>query len=60
LPEDRRTLIELAYIAGESRLALSQRFGVPVGTIKTWLRRAMESARAQCLAATQTTEGLPA
>jgi len=60
LPEERRTLIELAYIAGESRLALSRRFGVPVGTIKTWLRRAMESARVQCLAATQDIEGLPA
>jgi RNA polymerase sigma-70 factor (ECF subfamily) len=60
LPEDRRTLIELAYIAGESRLALSRRFGVPVGTIKTWLRRALESARAQCLAATQARDGLPA
>jgi RNA polymerase sigma-70 factor (ECF subfamily) len=60
LPEDRRTLIELAYIAGESRLAMARRFGVPVGTIKTWLRRAMEAARTQCLAATQNIEGLPA
>jgi len=60
LPEDRRVLVELAYINGESRLALSRRFGVPVGTIKTWLRRALESARTQCIAATQAIDGMAA
>jgi RNA polymerase sigma-70 factor, ECF subfamily len=35
LSEERRTLLSLAYLHGESRAALSERFGVPVGTIKT-------------------------
>ncbi len=51
LPEDRRKLIALAYIDGESRASLSQRFGVPVGTIKTWLRRTIAALRSDCLAA---------
>ena len=51
LPEERRRLIALAYIEGESRATLSRRFGVPVGTIKTWLHRALQSARKDCLAA---------
>lgn len=50
LPEQKRQLITLAYIDGESRAKLSQRFGVPVGTIKTWLRRSMQSVRQECLA----------
>jgi RNA polymerase sigma-70 factor, ECF subfamily len=49
LPRDRRNLIELAYLAGESRTALSQRFGVPVGTVKTWLRRSLDAVRQDCL-----------
>ena len=60
LPEDRRSLVELAYIAGESRAALSRRFGVPVGTIKTWLRRALESVRRECHATTQSRDALVA
>jgi RNA polymerase sigma-70 factor, ECF subfamily len=49
LPQERRHLIELAYLAGESRAALSQRFGVPVGTVKTWLRRSLDTVRQDCL-----------
>jgi RNA polymerase sigma-70 factor, ECF subfamily len=48
LREDRRRLIILAYLAGESRLVLSRRFGVPVGTIKTWLHRTLMSLRENC------------
>jgi RNA polymerase sigma-70 factor (ECF subfamily) len=50
LPADRRELLSLAYLQGESRLTLSQRFGVPVGTVKTWLRRTLASVRQDCLA----------
>ena len=50
LPQDRQTLLSLAYIDGESRQSLSQRFGVPVGTIKTWLRRTLETVRNDCAA----------
>jgi RNA polymerase sigma-70 factor (ECF subfamily) len=51
LPEDRRRLVALAYLEGESRASLSRRFGVPVGTIKTWLHRAILAVRRDCLAA---------
>jgi RNA polymerase sigma-70 factor, ECF subfamily len=49
LSEDRRTLLSLAYLQGESRAALSKRFGVPVGTIKTWLRRTLQTVNRDCL-----------
>lgn len=48
LPADRRRLLSLAYIDGESRQSLSKRFGVPVGTIKTWLRRTLETVQTDC------------
>lgn len=54
LPEERRKLIALAYIEGESRAALSRRFGIPVGTVKTWLHRTLETVRNDCLAAADT------
>jgi len=54
LPEDRRRLVALAYLEGESRASLSRRFGVPVGTIKTWLHRTLLVVRKDCLAASAT------
>jgi RNA polymerase sigma-70 factor, ECF subfamily len=51
LPEERRRLLALAYLEGESRIELSQRFGVPVGTIKTWLHRSLVAVRKDCLGA---------
>jgi len=41
----KRKLIVAAYINGESREQLSARFGAPVNTIKTWLRRALLDIR---------------
>jgi RNA polymerase sigma-70 factor (ECF subfamily) len=41
----RRRLIIAAYIRGESRKQLSVQYGVPVNTIKTWIRRALLEAR---------------
>jgi RNA polymerase sigma-70 factor (ECF subfamily) len=59
LPENRRMLLELAYVAGESRAALSRRFDVPVGTVKTWLRRSLEAVKKDRLGATQIVASLP-
>ena len=42
----KRRLVIAAYIQGQSREELSQRFGAPVNTIKTWLRRAVLDIRA--------------
>ena len=47
LDPTRRRLIIGAYIRGESRQQLSKRYGVPVNTIKTWIRRALLEVRAQ-------------
>lgn len=41
----QRSLIVAAYVQGESREQLAVRFGKPVSTIKTWLRRAILQAR---------------
>ncbi|UCF52314.1 MAG: sigma-70 family RNA polymerase sigma factor [Bradyrhizobium sp.] len=42
----QRRLIVAAYVRGESRDQLAQRFGAPANTIKTWLRRAIMDVRA--------------
>jgi len=42
----KRKLVIAAYVNGESREQLSRRFGAPVNTIKTWLRRAVLDIRA--------------
>ena len=42
----KRKLVVAAYIKGESREQLAERFGAPVNTIKTWLRRAVLDIRA--------------
>jgi RNA polymerase sigma-70 factor (ECF subfamily) len=46
----KRRLIVAAYVHGESRAELARRFGVPVGTIKSWLRRATLEVRASLAA----------
>jgi RNA polymerase sigma-70 factor (ECF subfamily) len=42
----KRKLVVAAYIQGQSREQLAERFGAPVNTIKTWLRRAVLDMRA--------------
>lgn len=37
----KRDLVTAAYIYGESREELAKRRGVPVNTVKTWIRRAL-------------------
>ena len=51
LSEERRRLVSAAYFEGSSRQSLARQFGVPVGTIKTWLRRALQSVQVECMAA---------
>jgi len=47
LDPTRRHLVIAAYLHGESRHQLAEQYGVPVNTIKTWLRRALLQVRAQ-------------
>lgn len=48
LGAEQRTSVLLAYLDGWSREELAEKFGRPVGTIKSWLSRALVHLRA-CL-----------
>ena len=48
LEPERQRLVLLAYYNGFSREQLSEKFGTPINTIKTWLRRSLLDVR-QCL-----------
>jgi RNA polymerase sigma-70 factor (ECF subfamily) len=50
LEPERQRLVLLAYYNGWSREQLAERLGVPVNTIKTWLRRSLAEIR-ECLGA---------
>lgn len=45
LPSQQREAIELAYFEGMSQSEIAERMGQPLGTIKTWTRRAMMQMR---------------
>ena len=45
LEPDRRRLILLAYIEGLSHAALSERLRLPLGTVKSWIRRGLRALR---------------
>ncbi len=45
LPSEQREVIELAYFAGLTHAEMTQRLGVPLGTIKGRVRLALEKLR---------------
>ena len=49
LPPDQRLTVELAYFAGLSYPEIAARMGVPLGTVKSRLRLALERLRGQLL-----------
>ena len=49
LDADRRRLVMLAFVEGLSHSELAQRLKVPLGTVKSWIRRSLLSLR-ECLA----------
>ena len=49
LPEDRREAVRGCYLGGLSYGDLAEKFGVPLNTMRTWLRRSLLSLR-ECMA----------
>jgi len=48
LPPDRRRLVVMAFIDGLTHSELAQRLDQPLGTIKSWIRRALLNLK-RCL-----------
>jgi RNA polymerase sigma-70 factor (ECF subfamily) len=49
LEEERRRLVVMAFVDGLSHSELAERLRVPLGTVKSWIRRSLISLR-ECLA----------
>ncbi len=45
LGSQQRQAIELAYFEGMSQSEIAERMGQPLGTVKTWMRRALQQMR---------------
>lgn len=48
LEKDKAAAVQGAYIKGESYVELAERYGVPLNTMRTWLRRSLLKLR-ECL-----------
>ncbi len=48
LEKDRAAAVRGAYLKGESYAELAERHGVPLNTMRTWLRRSLLKLR-ECL-----------
>ena len=45
LAEDQRMVVDLAYFSGLSQTEIAARLGLPLGTVKTRMRLAMQKLR---------------
>jgi RNA polymerase sigma-70 factor (ECF subfamily) len=46
LPPEQRRLVDAAYFEGYTQAELAEKFGLPLGTVKTRIRTAMQALRA--------------
>jgi RNA polymerase sigma-70 factor (ECF subfamily) len=46
LPNDQRLIVELTYFRGLTQSEIADQFGIPLGTVKSRLRLAMNALRA--------------
>ena len=46
LPPEQRQVVELAYFTGLTQTEMAERLGIPLGTVKTRVKLAMEKLRA--------------
>ena len=49
LEEDRRRVVVMAFVEGLSHGELAEKLRMPLGTVKSWIRRSLLSLR-ECLA----------
>ena len=49
LEQDRGAAVRGAYLEGQSYADLAARFNVPLNTMRTWLRRSLQSLQ-ECMA----------
>jgi RNA polymerase sigma-70 factor, ECF subfamily len=45
LSREQRQCLELAFVTGDSHEAIASRLGSPLGTVKSWIRRALQTLR---------------
>lgn len=45
LGREQRTIIELSYYEGYTQAQISERLGLPLGTVKTWMRQSLMTLR---------------
>lgn len=45
LADDRRHLVVLAFVDGLTHSEAAERLGMPLGTVKSWIRRSLQSLR---------------